>query len=521
MMRFPSLLRGFGSVLLLLLSPVAVLAADKLAEELNRVIHRPAYKQAHWGLLIVDASTGQTLYEHHPDRLFAPASTTKLYSCAVALCRLGPDFRFKTPVYRTGPVEHGVLKGNLVLVASGDLALGGRTDRDGHMAFRNSDHIYANGNTKGELTDTDPLAGLKDLARQVKAAGIRAVHGDVLIDDRLFEQAHGSGSGPDLLTPILVNDNLIDVLITPGARAGEPAIVKLRPETSYVQVDAQIKTVARDEPMGTWLHTEDGRRLVITGQMPLGHRPLVRIVPVSDPAGFARALFIETLRREGVAVKASPIQSPQAALPEKTGLERVAQIQSPPLAEAIKVTLKVSHNLYASTLPLLLAAYAKSPGDKNLAHGLLLQGKTLKSLGVPVETISFGGGAGGARADMVTPRATVALLRAMRKRPEWQAYKAGLPVLGVDGTLADVVGKDSPARGKVMAKTGTLAWHDGLNDRLLLRSKALAGVMTTARGRKLAFAFFVNDVPLPHGTEAEREGKVLGKVCEIVYRSCP
>jgi D-alanyl-D-alanine carboxypeptidase/D-alanyl-D-alanine-endopeptidase (penicillin-binding protein 4) len=113
------------------------------------------------------------------------------------------------------------------------------------------------------------------------------------------------------------------------------------------------------------------------------------------------------------------------------------------------------------------------------------------------------------------------LLQGMAKRPDFAAYKAALPVLGVDGTLADVVGGDSPAKGKVFAKTGTYGDNDVLNDRMLLRSKALAGVMTTADGRTLYFAIFVNDVPLPKGTEPTREGKVLGKLCEIIYQSGP
>ena len=68
-----------------------------------------------------------------------------------------------------------------------------------------------------------------------------------------------------------------------------------------------------------------------------------------------------------------------------------------------------------------------------------------------------------------------------------------------------------------MAKTGTLYWNDVMNGRTLLRSKALAGVMTTAGGRELVYAMFVNDAPLPAGVNTTREGKVLGKLCEILF----
>src|SRR5262249_17756383 len=136
---------------------------------------------------------------------------------------------------------------------------------------------------------------------------------------------------------------------------------------------------------------------------------------------------------------------------------------------------------------------------------------------VDVNQISFGGGAGGAPADHVTARAAVQLLQGMAKRPEWDAYKAALPVMGVDGTLAEVVPPESPAKGKGFAKTGTLIWRESANDRSMVKRKALAGTMTTKNGTKLFFAMFVNNVPLPAGTSATREGKVLGKLCEIIY----
>ncbi|MBY0456988.1 MAG: D-alanyl-D-alanine carboxypeptidase, partial [Gemmataceae bacterium] len=96
---------------------------------------------------------------------------------------------------------------------------------------------------------------------------------------------------------------------------------------------------------------------------------------------------------------------------------------------------------------------------------------------------------------------------------------AALPILGVDGTLADVVAADSPAKGKAFAKTGTLFWYDAVNDRSLLRSKALAGTMTTKGGATLFYCLIVNNVPLPQGVTPAREGKVLGKLCEILYEN--
>src|SRR5439155_15240790 len=195
-------------------------------------------------------------------------------------------------------------------------------------------------------------------------------------------------------------------------------------------------------------------RIVVRGRIAVNAKPVVRVHSVGDPAAFARALFIETLRREGVTVDASPLGEVHANLPDRDGyerLERVASFTSPPLSEVIKVTLKVSHNLYASTLPLLVASKF---GERKLADGLRRQRDFLKKIGVDTNAVSFAGGAGGANADSTTPRATVQLLQALAKLPEYPALDNGLPILGVDGTGATAVGPESPARGKVRAKTG-------------------------------------------------------------------
>jgi serine-type D-Ala-D-Ala carboxypeptidase/endopeptidase (penicillin-binding protein 4) len=494
-------------------------AEDKLSADISTIINATEYKQAHWGILVVDLADGKIIHELNADKLFAPASCTKLYSVAAAMDVLGADYKFETPIYRRGDLkDDGQLHGDLILVASGDLSMGGRTTPEGHIAFTNSDHTYANGSSRGELTTADPLTGLNEIARQIAAAGIKHVRGDVLIDDRLFEKETGSGSGPRRITPIMINDNLLDFTITP-ATVGQPARVVHRPQGAGYQVDSHIETIAESGKPEITIRTVGPRSLVLSGKIPVGHKPLLRVYEVPDAAGFARSLFIEALQRAGVTVDGSPLADhPDAAkLPKKDDyarLTRVAALTSPPFSESAKLILKVSHNLHASTLPLLLAA---KHGKTKLSDGLGLQAEFLRRAGVEVGTISFGGGAGGAISDFVTPRATVQLLTHMHGRPDAAAYKAGLPILGMDGTLSDVVTPDSPARGKVFAKTGTLFWDNVMNKSYLLTSKALAGYMTTPDNRELAFALFVNNAPLEKADETSRVGKTLGKLAEVIY----
>ncbi|HEV3004415.1 MAG TPA: D-alanyl-D-alanine carboxypeptidase/D-alanyl-D-alanine-endopeptidase [Pirellulales bacterium] len=499
-------------------APAAVARAnDTLAERIEAVTHGTPYQASHWGLLFVDLGTGETVYQRDADKLFAPASVTKLFSVATALDALGADYRFETPLYARGEVdEQGRLQGDLVLVASGDLSLGGRTDREGHIAFTNHDHVYAGSGETAEITLQDPLAGLDEIARQA-AAIIHHVQGDVLIDDRLFEPAEGTGSGPSRLTPIMVNDNLVDIIVTP-AEPGQPAQVKWRPMTCALQVDAEVGTVAAGGRTQVDVSSPSAGRIVVRGQVTAGRKPLVRIHDVPEAAAFARALLIESLVRAGVTVEASALVAnrPDRLPPpgEYQGLRRVALLISPPFSESAKLVLKVSHNLHASTLPLLVAV---KHGQRTLSEGLRRQHDFLARAGVDVETISFGGGAGGDSADFTTPRATVQLLQFMAKRPDFAAYESALPLLGEDGTLARAVPAESPARGKAKAKTGTLFWSNRMNGGEMLTSKALAGYLTTSGGRRLAFAVFVNGVHTRSSADRDRIGQTLGKICEIVH----
>ena len=355
------------------------------------------------------------------------------------------------------------------------------------------------------------------MAKQIAAAGIKRVRGDVLIDDRLFEKAEGTGSGPGRLTPIYINDNLIDFTIE-ATEVGQPAKVTWRPQSAAIRVESHIETVDSKGTVESSIRDYGTGRFNIRGKIPAGHKPVLRVMEVADAASHARTLLIEALQRTGVSVDASlQADHPIGKLPpreETVKLPSVAKHVSLPFAENARLILKVSHNLHASTLPLIVAA---KNGGRTLKDGLKLQHKFLEKAGVEANTISFGGGAGGDRADYTSPRATVQLLKYMATRPDFEAYRKALPRLGVDGTLAKAVGPESPAKDKANAKTGTLFWDNVMNGNSLLTSKALAGYLTTASGETWAFTVFVNNVPLRDGATTASIGKDLGRICELLF----
>ena len=496
-----------------------LLAEKGLPEGILNIINDPLYKGSYWGILVEDLESGEVVYQLNADKLFVPASTTKLFTLTAGLDTFGPDYRFQTPIYRRGKVDsEGTLDGDLILVARGDITMGGRTIADDKIAYTNMDHTDAgmDGIFEAILTQADPLAGLNELARQVAASGIKYVKGDVIIDDRLFETIPSPAG--ITRTPIIINDNIIDFIITPS-KLGESASVDYRPRTIAYQVEAEVDTVSSDKEPQIEIISPAAGRIVVRGEVPEGYQPVIRIYGIEDSASFARTLLMEALERAGVKVEALPSGvNPSHKLPESEvykETERVALLVSPPYEELVKLILKVSHNLGADMTPLLIAV---KNGKKTLEEGLSIEGDILRKMGIQTETISISDGAGGDRGDLISPHAVVQLLSFVHKSPHFEHFHNALPILGVDGWVTHFAGPDNAARGKVFAKTGTLILGNLLNNRPIMIAKGLAGYISTAKGRRLAFALYVNNTPMRTIDDMGRIGSDQGRICEVIYK---
>ncbi len=499
-------------------APTSLLAVTTGA--VQKVMSQPRYAHSRWGLLTQDLRSGAYANRMNDQQLFIPGSSAKLFANSAAWQVLGPEHRFVTPIYRQGTVTGGRLIGNLVLVASGDLTLGGRTKPDGTVDFTNNDHNDANALPGlATLTPEDPLAGLDQLARQVRDSGITAVSGNVAVDDRLFGLDRAQNPQTPT-TPIIVNDNLIDTVSTPTT-VGAPAQFSYRPHTSAYQLSSTVTTVAAGLPIQ--LHTTQVApgHVLLSGQVPAGAaNPVVWTYQVDDPAAFARSALIDALARAGVHVTAPATgTNPTSILPAPGSYaptDRVAAYTSPPLSEYVKLILKVSLNLGANLEVCLLAVHA---GSTNCLDGLpVIHHFLADQANVPVDQLVLNDGQGGSPNDQVTPQAVTDLLRYLASRPDFTRFRASLPILGRDGSLADVA-TTSPAAGHVFAKTGTLAAGDLLNNRLLLSTKALAGYIDTRDGRHLAFALYVNNVPAPGGLpDLLQVNQDLGTIAALLWR---
>ncbi len=466
--------------LLLVAAAAAFVGAQTLPQQLDETLAAPAAARAFWGVKVVDLGTGTTAYERNANSYFVPASNTKLFSTAAALTRLGPDYRFSTVVASTAPADvEGRVKGDVRIIGGGDPTL---TARD----FPNH---------KGKPSGV-ALRELDQLAGQVAARGVRIVEGDIVGDDTAYpwEPYPKGWSQDDALweygapvSALIINDNSLKLCVRPASQAGEPARLKIVPNTGYYFLLNRVQTVASGDPDILLERSPGSQEIVLRGQIPLTSSGRNLLVAIDDPALFAARAFQDALMRRGITVggTARAVHRYGGAVPPAPPDDKLvlARRQSPPLEEILRVADKVSQNLYAEVVLREAARVLRGDGSRDLA--LEEMAAFLAEAGIAKEDYHLEDASGLSRLTLATPSAFTSLLAFMDRSPYREAWLQMLPVGGEDGTLEK---RFFPAAGafRVQAKTGSLS-----------HVASLSGYAATASGRRFAFSVLVNNFNTP------------------------
>ena len=485
-----------------------------LEHRIAKILSEPDLQRGFWGIEVTSLSSGKVLYSQNSDKLFTPASNTKLFTTAAALALIGPDYTFRTTVETNGALDkHGRLTGDLLLVGRGDPNLSGRelpyalhTERDDH-----------------------PIKVLEQLADELTQKGVKYVDGDIIADDSYFAfERYGEGWSQDDLvwadgapvSALTINDNVVFVSILPADRAGDRAFVSILPFADYYRINNRIMTTPAGTGRKIFINREQGSTtLTLWGNVPLEDAGAKEALAIEDPAEFAAAIFRQLLEARGIAVYGRPhtrhtelsslsTLSVTAIAPVRGGDEPsrslqiqplvLASYQSKPLSEDVRVINKVSQNLHAEILLRLLGREKGAAGS--VEGGMEVLRGFLNTAGVPSEQYVFYDGSGLSRQNLVTPHAIVQLLRYANSQSWGATFRDTLPVAGVDGSLADrFVGM--PVKGLVSAKTGSLG---GV--------KALSGYATTVRGDSVAFSILSNNFNLPDKRVLDAMDNIVGEI---------
>ncbi|HTW87649.1 MAG TPA: D-alanyl-D-alanine carboxypeptidase [Candidatus Binataceae bacterium] len=500
--------------------------------DIQAVIDQPLYRGATWGLRVV--SSGKVLIDLRPRDKFFIGSVRKIFSVGELLNQVGPRHTYDTPVYRRGRIDRaGILQGDLIMVASGDLTMGGRINPDGTVAITNYDHNEADSLGNAVLTAPDPLAGYVALARQVAASGIKEIVGNVIIDDRLFRPFNFRGEFD--VKPIFVNDDVIDLTINPSA-PGTSASVKWRPQSAALRVSNQLMTSPSGSRYTLKLDPEFPPDIgkpdcmaAITGQLPadfvppLTNRlPLVQTIRIVAPSNYARTVFIEALAAAGIKIDAPAVaRNPIQLLPPRNSYRaemKVAELKGMPYSDDAKLILKVSYNIGADTSLML---FGLTQGVDNMRDALRVERKNLAvRYGVPDGEYFFVDGSGGG-ATTATNRAVTTMLAALTTRSTFPVFFDSLPILGVDGSLGFVTDfRSDPslagAAGQVRAKTGTYA--QGSAAGIVLKGQAFGGYIKARSGKRLIYELVVNNVKVGGLKDLIQVFQDEGRISAILWR---
>lgn len=489
-------------------------AEQPLPAAILKVMQQPRYQNAQWWLLLKDIDTNQVIYSLNANHMLMPASTTKMFTTAAALNELGYDFRFKTPVYFIGSQEGNTLNGSLILVGSGDIELGGRVKND-EILYGYIDHIYANQLPGADLVSVNPLNGLHDLARQIAAQGIKKIKGDVLVDTRAFQEMVKRDY---TLSPVMINENLVDVQIKPGEE-GQPAKIHWRPEVKGYHMVNEVKTVEKNGETNVEVTTNEANdTYYVTGTIAADSPEILRTGSITRPAKFARAAFIQALNQAGIEVN---ITHSTDTLPDEkayVSLHPAAVYVSPPFSQYVRLILKTSHNIGADMIPLILAAHQH---QKTYDQGMIYIAKFLKDEVKLNENLFLFVDGAGDDSNRIAPQAALDLLTYMRahhSKNEYELFYNALPILGVDGSIAKN-NVNSPAKGHVFAKTGTAITYDVANQRFYSLSEALSGYIMANNKQTLAFIIAVSNTPMESIDDAFIIQRDVSQVSSFLYDS--
>jgi len=431
---------------------------------IDSLFNDPAFAHAHWGVLVKSLRTGEIWYERNADKMFMPASNEKIITGAVSLQKLGPDFQYVTTVGHRGSITNGILKGDLVVFGSGDPSFNFRFWGDNR-------------------------AVLTKWAKELKAKGLREISGDLIGDDNAFEDyPYGSGWPYDdfeyyysaEIGAFQLNENYIDLEITPPRIAGEAMKVQPSTPSNYYTLENNLKVVPNGASTVTVSRAFGSNRIVLKGQVVLGGRTISDAVTITNPTLFFMTVLKESLEAEGIKVTGTVRDcddiSGYALKP--TEVTVLLKEQSPPFTKLLSEMMKVSQNLYAETFTHTLGWHSTGVGSFEAGRTIVQQ--QLAEWGIAANNYVYADGSGLSRYNYTNPRTLVSILSAMRNSPHWAVFRDSMPIAGEDGTLRNRM-KTGPAFKNVRAKTGTIA-----------NTRGLSGYLTTADGEELAFSFLVN-----------------------------
>src|SRR6478609_2312971 len=482
----------FLMLFLLTAYPATRLPAQSLAKRLDKRLDAAPFNRNMWGVVVID-DRGRTVYARNADRLFVPASNTKIVVSAVASALLAPDFRVKTSIYGTGPVANGVLEGDLILYGRGDPTFAVR--------------CYSVDTLAPGACDRDPFEKLKKLAEQLRARGVNTIRGDLIGDGSYFEPTtvHYGWEAYDLnwwyaapVSGLGFNDNSIDISWGPGPMVGAPAAVAFTPDLGDVSMENRTRTLPADSGDDIDFFRKAGTlELWAAGSVGASSRGGTEYFAMPDPALYTARALRKVLADYGISVVGTTRSTTDStAYRAARATEALGEVDSRPLRDWVFPILNTSQNWFAE---MLLKQLGKQFGKSgSWPDGLEVERRFLiDSARVDSTQFSLSDGSGLSSSNLISPLAFAQILRYISAHPRFATFNAGLPKAQQVGSLRNRF-RGTPLEGRVRAKTGSIS-----------RVNTISGFIDRPDGKVWTFSIQAN-----HHTQRGRD--MLARIDSVV-----
>ncbi len=390
-------------------------------------------KHAISSLYVIDAKTGQVVFDKNSQIGLAPASTQKIITAATAFELLGKDYKYRTPFYFDGKIIKDTLKGDLLIRGVGDPTFGSNR--------------YSTTGRKKILFAVSEILSIKK---------IKYIDGNVVVDENSFESNtipdgwiwqdigiyYGAGAGG-----LNWNENQYDLFLKPGAKQGDDVeIIRTEPADVFYSIINELKTGSKGSGDNGYIYvapyTVNG---FVRGTIPLGQKEF----SISGAMPIPSLKFIEELTKEFDNSKIIVSEKFTSSLEYKVNKRTLKYdakpsnyIVSPTLDSIIYWFLKKSINLYGEAL-IKTFAYEKQ-GFGSTDSGVSIVKKFWKQKGLDEDELNMYDGSGLSPLNRVTTHAQVVILKYARTKDWFQSFYNALPDYNgmkmKSGTISDVKG---------------------------------------------------------------------------------
>ena len=442
-----------------IITPPPVDTTRQLQTDLVAATKMPGVQRATWGIAVHSLTRNERLFDLNSQTLMVPASVAKLVSVATAVDAVGWDYRFTTTLRASGPIEGGALHGDLLVVGSGDPAIGGRGG--------------------------DDFAAWIDA---LKAAGVHRIDGRIVgVDDSYEEPRPGfAWSWDDLgystgaiFGALNLAENRLTITVAPGATTGSPTSLAFNVEAQDFPITNRSVTGAPGSVTLVWPELRPGETmLTIAGSVAAGGTPATLSVSAGNPTAWFARMLRRRLMTSGIDVAGPAVDGDDVSIASPDVAAIFYTYRSHPLSEIARPLLKESINLYGEAVQRLNGSGPLPRTNDQALDGIK---QRLGAWGIPADAFQLVDGSGLSRRDVLAPEALLTVLIRMYDPAGNSPWMTALPIAGIDGTLAARM-KGTPAENNIRAKTGTMS-----------NVRSLAGYATTRDGEVLAFVAIVNN----------------------------